>query len=498
MDLFISATLVFFLFYLVYKSFATRSYRLPPSPVVSFPIIGHLHLMKRPLHRRLHRLSQISGGPIFSLKLGVRRAVVVSSPDLVEECFTKNDIIFANRPHVLVDKYVGYDHTTTVGAPYGDHWRSLRRIGAQELLSAARLNGFLQIRVDEIRHLLSSLEKASRLGFSRVALRPGLFELTFNVMIRMIAGKRYFTQEQEGEQGEFLELIKQVFEIAQSSHPQDFLPFLQWIDFGGFKRKIISLSKQLDGFFQHLIDEHRQEKRNTMIGHLLSLQESQPELFSDKTIMGLIMNMLLGGTDTSAATIEWAMSLLVNHPHVLEKARKELDSQVGLHRLIDEEDLSNLPYLQNIISETFRLCPTVPLLVPHQSSKDCVVGGYDVPRDTMLFINAWAIHRDSNVWDEPTVFNPDRFESNVQVETHKLMPFGMGRRRCPGSGLGKRIVGLTLGSLIQCFEWERTTAELVELDEGVGLTMPKLVPLEVMCRPREVMYEVLQQVISQA
>ncbi|XP_073121567.1 cytochrome P450 81Q32-like [Henckelia pumila] len=497
MDLFISTALLLFLFvYLVYKSLAPPSYRLPPSPAVSLPIIGHLHLLKQPLHRHLRHLSRISGGPIFSLKLGVRRAVVVSSSELVEECFTRNDIIFANRPPALVDRYVGYNQTTLIGAPYGDHWRSLRRVGAQELLSAARINEFQQIRADEIRQLLSGLERASRHGFSRVTLRPRISELTFNVMIRMIAGKRYFTQEKEGEKGRFLEIINQVFEIAQASNPQDFLPFLQWIDYGGFKKKIIPLSKQLDGFFQILVDEHRREKRNTMIGHLLS--HPDPDFYSDQTIKGLIMSMLLAGTDTSAATIEWAMALLVNHPHVLEKARKELDSHVGLHRLINEEDLSNLPYLRNIISETFRLFPVAPLLLPHQPSKDCVVGGYDIPRGTMLFVNAWAIHRDSNVWDEPNVFDPDRFEGKSQVETHKLMPFGMGRRACPGSGLGQRIVGLALGSLIQCFDWERTTVEEVEMDEGIGLTMPKLVPLEVMCRSREAMYEVIQQAITLA
>ncbi|XP_073119886.1 cytochrome P450 81Q32-like [Henckelia pumila] len=495
----ISTALLFLFVYLVYRSLAPRSYRLPPSPAVSLPIIGHLHLIKQPLHRHLHHLSQICGSPIFSLKLGVRRVVVVSSPDLVEECLAKNDIIFASRPQVLMDKYVGYNHKTVSGASYGDHWRNLRRIVAQDLLSVARLNGFLHIRVDEIRHLLSGLEKASRHGFSKVELRPRLSEFTFNVIVRMMAGKRYFTQEKEGEgeQGRFLETINQVFEIAQASDPQDFLPFLQWIDYGGFKKKIVAFSKKLDGLLQNLVDQHRVEKRNTIIGHLLSLQESQPELYTDETIKGIILTLIFAGTDTSSVTLEWAMSLLVNHPQVLEKARKELDSRVGLDRLINEEDLSNLPYLRSIISETFRLFPALPLLIPHQSSQDCVVGGFDIPRGTMLFVNAWAVHRDPKVWDEPTVFNPDRFEGKDQVETHKLLPFGMGRRACPGLVLGQRTVGLALGSLIQCFEWERTTAEEVDLDEGLGLTMPKSKPLEVMCKPREVMYEVIQATILQ-
>ncbi|XP_073121566.1 cytochrome P450 81Q32-like [Henckelia pumila] len=494
LNVYFTTPLLILFVYLVHKSLAPRSHRLPPSPAAALPIIGHLHLLKQPLHRQLHHLSQTSGSPIFFLKLGFRRAVVVSSPDLVEECLTKHDIVFANRPHQLVHKYVAYNHTTMIGAPYGDHWRRLRRVGAQELLSPARLNSFLRIREDEARHLVSSLEKlaSSRHGiFSKVVLRPRLSQFTFNMMIKMIAGKT------EGDQRRFSELINEAFQMAMASNPQDFLPFLQWIDYGGSTKKMISLSKKLDGFFQILVDEHRLEKRNTLIGHLLSQQESQPEFYSDQTIKALLLGLIVGGTETSSLTIEWAMSLLVNNPHVLQKARQELDSRIGFRRLIKEEDLSNLPYLGSIISETFRLFPVGPLLVPHQSSEDCVVGGYDIPRGTTLFINAWAIHRDPKLWDEPTVFNPDRFDGNYQVYNHKFMPFGMGRRSCPGSGLGLRTVGLALGFLIQCFEWERTTIEEVELDEGVGLSMPKMKPLEVMCKPREVMYEVIQEAILQ-
>ncbi|KAL8477010.1 hypothetical protein ACS0TY_029350 [Phlomoides rotata] len=470
-----------------------RRYKLPPSPAVALPVLGHLHLLKQPLPRTLQHFSKTSG-PIFSLKLGVRRCVVVSSPDLVEECFTKHDIALANRPDLLVDEYIGYNHQSMVGAPYGDYWRSLRRIAAQELLSAARLSNFLQIRKDEIDRLLLSLHSQ---GFSEVELRPKLSDLTFNVMMRMIAGKRY----DKSEKGQNIsELINGVFEIGQASNPQDFLPFLQWIDFGGFKKKLTCLFKGMDDFFQGLIDEHREQQRNTMIGHLLSLEESQPQFYSDLTIKGLVMSMIVAGTDTSAVTIEWAISLLLNHPRVLQTARAELETKVGLHRLINEDDLPNLPYLRHIILETFRLFPAAPLLLPHQPSEDIRVGEYDVPRGTIVFINAWAIHRDPEVWEDPMSFKPERFEGK-EVEPHKLMHFGMGRRACPGSGLAQRVVGVALGSLIQCFDWERVSTEEVDLAEGVGLTMPKLQPLKAMCKSREIMskhFALEKQLIAQS
>ena len=188
-----------------------------------------------------------------------------------------------------------------------------------------------------------------------------------------------------------------------------------------------------------------------------------------------MQSLILAGTDTSAVTLEWALSSLLNNPEVLKKVRDEIDNQIGLDRLLEESDIPNLPYLQNIVSETLRLYPAGPLLVPHISSEDCKVGGYDMPCGTMLLVNVWAIHRDPRLWDDPASFKPERFEK--EGETHKLLTFGLGRRACPGSGLARRLVSLSLGSLIQCFEWERIGEEEVYMTEGGGLTMPRAIPL---------------------
>ena len=184
------------------------------------------------------------------------------------------------------------------------------------------------------------------------------------------------------------------------------------------------------------------------------------------------------------------MANLLNNPQVLKKAKAELDAQVGQDRLLDEPQASKLSYLQSIISETLRLYPAAPLLVPHYSSDDFTVAGYHVPRDTIVLVNAWAIHRDPRLWDDAESFKPERFEAagaGAGDVASKLMPFGQGRRACPGAGLAQRVVGLTLGALVQCFEWERVGEGLVDMGEGRGVTMPKAVPLEAMCKPRPVM-----------
>nr|AFK43950.1 unknown [Medicago truncatula] len=217
-----------------------------------------------------------------------------------------------------------------------------------------------------------------------------------------------------------------------------------------------------------------------MIDHLLKLSESQPEYYSDHLIKGLIQGMLLAGTDTSAVTIEWVMSELLNHPEVLKKAKEELDTQIGKNKLVDEQDLSKLPYLQNIISETLRLHPPAPLLLPHYSSEDCTIGEFNVPKDTIILTNVWGIHRDPKHWNDALSFKPERFEKEEEV--NKVMAFGLGRRACPGLSLAQRTVGFTVGLLIQCFEWERESEEKLDMMEGKGITMPMKIPLRAMCK----------------
>ncbi|KAF3958278.1 hypothetical protein CMV_016797 [Castanea mollissima] len=497
-DIFLYSFLSFLLAFIAFKLLLqtrTQHKHLPPSPP-SLPILGHLHLVKKPLHRTFHRLSQ-KYGHVFSLRFGSRLVVIISSPSAVEECFTKNDIVLANRPGLSVGRHLGYNYTTLVSAPYGDHWRNLRRISTLEIFSTNRLNMFVGIRRDEVKCLLRKLSKNSCQGFAKVELKSMFSELTFNIIMRMVAGKRYYGEDVKDveEAREFRELVSEVIKMSGASNPGEFVAFLRWIDYGGLEKKLKGFAKRTDVFMQGLIDEARnkdEEGKKTMINHLLSLQKSQPEYYTDQIIKGLMLVLILAGTDTSAVTLEWAMSNLINHPDVLKKARVELDTQIEQDKWIDEQDVFKLRYLQCIISETFRLYPPGPLLVPHSSSNDCTIGGYDIPRDTMLLVNAWVIHRDPELWEDTTSFKPERFE-NGEVDPHKLMPFGLGRRACPGAGLAQRTMNLTLGSLIQCFEWERTTKEKVDMTEGNGLIMPKVIPLEAMCKARPLMHKVLSE-----
>ncbi|KAI3465301.1 hypothetical protein Pfo_021964 [Paulownia fortunei] len=487
-------------FLLILRHFLVNQQRhnQPPSPP-SLPLIGHLHLVKEPLNQTLQALSA-KYGDILSLQLGVRKVLLVTSPAAVEECFTKNDIIFANRPSTLSTKHFSYNYTTISIAPYGDHWRNLRRLAALEIFSPSRISMFTSTRRRELMLLLSELLRDSKLGggSTKVDLKSKFIELAFNVLSMTIAGKRYYGENvEDAEEARRVRFImREMLEYSGNTNLGDLLPFLQWVDFQGLEKRFATLMEKLDKFMQDLVNERRElvlkdkssggnhgRSEKTMIDHLLSLQENEPEYYTDELIKGIILVLLVAGTDTMSISMEWAMSLLLNHPEAIKKIKAEIDANVPEDRLLDEQDLPKLSYLQNVITETLRLYPPVPFLIPHEASEDCKVGGYDISKGTMLLVNLWAIHRDPRMWEEPTKFMPERHET--RKEEGFMLPFGAGRRKCPGGGIGTRVLGLALGMMIQVFDWERVSDELVDMTEGTGFSIPKVKALEAICKPRE-------------
>ncbi|PUZ36930.1 hypothetical protein GQ55_9G076800 [Panicum hallii var. hallii] len=486
-----------------------RMQRLPPSPP-AIPVLGHLHLLGKPIHAALARLAE-RYGPVFSLRLGSREAVVVSSAACARECFTEHDVCFANRPRFPSLLLVSFGGATLPMCGYGPYWRNLRRVATVQLLSAHRVNCMLPTISGEVRAMARRMYRsavAAPGGAARVELKRRLFEVSLSALMETIA--RTKTSRAEGEADadtdmspEAQELMKALdvfIPLLSAANMWDYLPVLRWLDVFGVRRKILAAVRARDAFLRRLIDAERrrlddgeESEKKSMIGVLLSLQKSEPEVYTDTTIMALCSSMFSGGAETTATAAEWAMSLLLNHPEALTKARSEIDASVGTSRLLGADDVPRLGYLRCILSETLRLYPVVPTLIPHESTADCAVGGCHVPGGTMLLVNVYAIHRDPEAWADPAAFRPERFEGGG-ADGLFMMPFGMGRRKCPGEALALRTLGLVLGTLIQCFDWGTVGgAGEVDMAEGVGITLPRAVPLEAMCRPRQCMVGVLRE-----
>ncbi|KAL6840212.1 hypothetical protein ACP4OV_030022 [Aristida adscensionis] len=515
------AIVTFVLLVLLQHLFARsrKQRRLPPGPRLAFPILGHLPLLKKPLQTTFVDLTA-RYGPVVHLRLASRDTIVIGSAEVAKECFSGElDVALANRPHFPSLREASFDYSVPTLANYGAHWRAMRRVATVNLLSAHRVNLMSDdVIAREVRAMARRLARAAaaaRGGAARVELKRRLFEVSHSVLMEIIAKTRNTysddaDEDMSKEAREMKRVAEEIVPLVGVANLWDYMPLLRWLDVYGVKRRLTDAVSRRNAFIYKMIDAERQkqkqlehkiaeaadgnysDEKKSMIGVLLSLQKTEPDVYTDTFIAALVANLLGAGTETTSTTTEWAMALLLNHPAVLEKAQHEIDEHVGESRLLDKNDLPHLPYLHCIINETLRLYPAAPMLLPHESSTDCKIHGYDVPAGSMVLVNAYAMHRDPAIWEDPEEFKPERFEHGG-ADGKFMMPFGMGRRKCPGENLAMRTMGLVLGALLQCFDWSRVGDEKVDMTIGSGTVMFKAVPLEALCKPRVNMTDVLQK-----
>ena len=198
----------------------------------------------------------------------------------------------------------------------------------------------------------------------------------------------------------------------------------------------------------------------------------------------MLQDVFVAGTDTTSSTLEWAMAELLHNPEKLLKARVELLQTIGKDKQVKESDITRLPFVQAVVKETFRLHPVVPFLIPHRVEEDRDIDGLTVPKNAQVLVNAWAIGRDPNIWENPNSFVPERFlelDMDVKGQNFELIPFGAGRRICPGLPLATRMVHLMLASLIHSCDWkleDGITPENMNMEDRFGITLQKAQPLK--------------------
>ncbi|XP_021829521.1 cytochrome P450 CYP82D47-like [Prunus avium] len=489
--------------------------RAPPEAPGAWPLIGHLPYLggPRPPHISLGNMAD-KYGPIFTIKLGVHRALVVSNWEIAKEFFTTNDKNFATRPKFLAAEIMGYDYAMFGFSPYGPYWRQMRKIATVELLSNHRLELLKPVREYEVQACTKHIydlweENKGRSEKVLVEMNRWFGDVTLNVMFRMVVGKRFLgakTKQEEEENERCRKGLRDFFKLGGEFVISDALPFLRWLDLGGFEKAMKKTSKDLDVALQGWLEEHKQKRSNygnaraehDFMDMMLSVFDeinaevpASTSTSADTINKATCLALILGGTDTTTVTLTWALSLLLNNREALRKAQHELDMQVGRERQVKETDVKNLVYLQAIVKETMRLYPAAPLSVPHECMEDCTVASYHVKAGTRLLVNLSKIQRDPNVWVDPDQFQPERFltthkDFDVRGQNFEFMPFGSGRRICPGISLALQVVQLTLAHLLHGFEIATPSGsdELIDMGETLGITNMKATPVEVLLTPR--------------
>ncbi|KAJ9177702.1 hypothetical protein P3X46_012892 [Hevea brasiliensis] len=485
--IFLALALPIFLLFLLRNHKTRTNIHLPPGPR-GLPFIGNLHQVDNSSsYLYLWKLSQ-KYGPLMSLRIGFVPILVVSSAKIAKEIMKTHDLLFCGRPSMLSQQKLSYNGLDLTFAPYGSYWKEMRKICVIHLFNSNRVRSFRPIRESEVSHMLGKISN-SVVASKPVDLTEAVMSLTRTITCKVTFGQGY-KEEGSEESTRFQALLREIETLFTSFFVSDYFPFMCFVDkFTGLIHRLEKNFQKFDNFYDKMIQEHLDSCRSKLHDHqevildiLLQIQ-NDPSLkvhvtfnhikamlmvnfciiiFSYASLHPLIIlpfhpmlqNIFFGGTNTIAATVIWAMTFLMKNPIKMKKAQEEVRRIAGKKGFINEDEIQKLSYLKAVVKETMRLQPTIPI-IPRETSQHCNLDGFRIPPKTVVHVNVWAIGRDPEVWENPEEFCPERFINksiDLKGQNFELIPFGAGRRMCPGMVTGLTTVELALANLLYIFD----------------------------------------------
>ncbi|XP_050221239.1 probable (S)-N-methylcoclaurine 3'-hydroxylase isozyme 2 [Mercurialis annua] len=447
---------------------------LPPGPK-PWPIIGNiLHLGKKP-HASLAHFAKLHG-PLISLRLGSRLLVVASSPTSAAEILKTHDRLFSARTIPAAFPYGdGYlDRVAIVWNPScSDHWKLLRAMCRTELFSAKAVESQASLREKKVSEMMDFLSKKQG---EVVNIGEIVFTTAFNTISNLLFSKDLLSYEDhQGIASGLKNLITTTMELSTAPNIADFYPIFTRLDPQGIKTKMANRLEKMFCVWENDIKKRRQTNKDSPQKDFLDIFLSKG--FDDHQINWLVLELFAAGVDTTTTVVEWAMTELLKERAILQNVAEEVDTEIQRSN-IKESDISKLEYVNACVKETLRLHPPAPFLIPRRAAETCEVMGYIIPKDSQVLVNVWAIGRDPSVWKDPLRFKPERFVlPNVEFKGHdfQLLPFGSGRRVCPGLAVASRQLVLILASLIHGFDWSVHSS--LDMNDRFGITLTKDSPL---------------------
>ncbi|PWZ53946.1 Ent-cassadiene C2-hydroxylase [Zea mays] len=430
-------------------------------------------------------------GPLMMLRFGAVPTLVVSSAEAAREVMRTHDLAFCDRSLTVTFDTISCGGKDLIFSPYNAHWRELRKLCMLELFSQRRVLTFRGIREQEVAHLLRSVSGESADG-RPVNLSEGICRMINDIAARTVVGNRCKYRD------EYMRELDEVVRLAGGFNLADLYPSSRLVRrFSAAARDARRCQRNMYRIIQSIIEEREamptpERDEEDLLAVLLRLQKEGGLQFAltNEIVSAVIFDIFSAGSETSSTVLIWTMSELVKHPRVMRKAQSEVrEAFKGQDKKVTEGDLGKLEYLRLVVKEALRLHAPVPLLLPRECREPCRVLGYDVPKGTKVFVNAWAIARDGRLWRDGEEFRPERFQgSGVDFRGNDMefIPFGAGRRICPGITLGLANLELALASLLYHFDWDLPGgARLEELDmaEAFGITLRRKSALWVKAKP---------------
>ncbi|KAK1318791.1 Cytochrome P450 71A1 [Acorus calamus] len=424
------------------------------------------------------------------LQIGRIPTLIVSSPVMAEQVMKTQDHIFANRPTNKIMEKIFYGQKNTSFSQYGEYWRQAKKMIILHLLSNKKVQSIQPIRDDEVTLLLRRISASS----CSVNLSEMIRDTTNNVVSRAILGKYLASDKKKND--EFHYSLNKAMELIGEFRVEDFFPSLAWLGkLTGSSDLVNEVYRIIDGLSSAVIDDHvarDKAEKPDFVDVLLRLQDDPNAdiVYTMDEIKAIFMDLIAAATDTSYITIEWAMAELVHNPEAMEKVKEEIRGIAGKKSMVEQHDTNKMYYLKAVLKEVLRLHPSVPMLLPRESMEDTKILDYDIPKKCRVIVNAWAIGRHPDYWEMPEEFQPERFlNSSMNYKGHdfQFIPFGAGRRACPGIAFAIATVELLLANLLNHFDWKlpgELRGEDLNMDEAPGLTTRRKMSLVLVAEPR--------------
>ncbi|XVF54567.1 hypothetical protein PTKIN_Ptkin05aG0191500 [Pterospermum kingtungense] len=478
-------TLLFSILYL-FKLSTIRKLNHPPSPP-KLPIIGNIHQVWKLPHRSFQTLSE-KYGPLMLLHLGQTPTLVVSSAETAREILASDS--FLERPRKRVSDTLFSGCTDIAFCPHGDYWRQAKQICVEDLLTQRRVRAFEIVREHEVSRMVEDIRQLCD-GGSAVNVSEMLETVTSNIICRSVFGR---VCEREDGIKSFGGLSRRAIDVIGAFCFEDYFPYLKWVDVvTGFTAKLQRISSEVDAFLDEVIEDHLVMMNNDDDGDKLDNKDFVDILLqlqlkgmldidlTQENVKAILLDMFIEGTDNIAATMEWAMAELVKNPSIMKKAQEEVRRVVGEKSSVTETDVNEMNYLKCVVKETLRL--HAPVMVTRLNSKGTKVEGYDVSPKTVVLVNSWAIQRDPKLWEKAEEFVPERFLNGsvgFRGQHNQFIPFGAGKRGCPGISFSVAAAEYVLANLLYWFDWELPDSrrcEDLDMNDDYAVIIRKEVPL---------------------
>ncbi|XP_025883594.1 premnaspirodiene oxygenase-like [Solanum lycopersicum] len=488
-----------FLYLLVvqWKKSRNLNKKLPPGPW-KLPFIGSVHHLALEGGLPHHALTNLGKkyGPFMHLQVGEISTVVVSSMDMAREVLKTHDLAFASRHKILAFDIILYKSTDIGFCSYGDYWRQMRKVCVLELLTTKNVRSFSSIRRDEASRLVQFIRSSTCGEPINVTERISWYQSS--ITCKTAFGELLKDQEK------FLGILREFTEVAGGFSTADIFPSIKILQvLSGLKSRILKFHKNVDVIVEDVINEHKKnlasgKKGNGAFGGenlvdvLLRLKESG-ELkipITNDNIKAIIIDLFIAGTETTTTTTIWAMTEMIRNPSVLAKAQTEVrEAFKGKEEIFNEDVIEELKYLKQVVKETLRLHPPLPLLIPRECREETNINGYTIPLKTRVVVNVYSMGRDPKYWEDAESFIPERFEgSSVDFmgNNFEYLPFGSGRRMCPALSFGLINVYLPLANLLYHFDWKLPDCvklEDMDMNEFSGIAAARKSELYLIATP---------------